>query len=87
MEKPELSQKDNQIYLQSINICTELQIRNQEERRTRTKTEEDSLESLVQQESHDLLPVFEPGERTRLPPHRPGIDLEIDMEEGLDLPD
>ena len=62
-------------------------IRNKEERRTRAKTEEDSLESLVPEEYHDLLQAFEKGEKTGLPPHRPGIDLEINMEEGKGLPD
>ena len=81
------SQKEKQIYLRRINISTELAIQNKEERRTRSKSEEDSLESLVPPEYHDLLPAFEKGEKTDLPPHRPGIDLEITMEEGKGLPD
>ena len=76
------SQKENQIYLRKINISTELAIRNKEELRTRTKTGEDWLESLVPGEYHDLLQAVEKGEKTSLPPHRPGIDLEINMEEG-----
>ena len=44
------SQKEKQIYLRKINISTELAIRNREERRIKTKTEEDSLESLVPKE-------------------------------------
>ena len=41
------SQKEKQIYLRRINISTELAIRNKEERRTRAKIQEDSLETLV----------------------------------------
>ena len=81
------SQKEKQIYLQKINISTELAIRNKEEQRTKAKKEEDFLESLVPREYHDLLQAFEKGEKTGLPPHRPGIDLEINMEEGKELPD
>ena len=46
---------------------------------------ENSFESLVPGEYHDLLQAFEKGEKTSLPPHRPGIDLEINMEEGKGL--
>ena len=81
------SQKEKQIYLRRINISTELAIRDKEEHRTKTRITEDSLESLVPKEYHDLLPAFEKGEKTSLPPHRPGIDLEINMEEGKCLPD
>ena len=81
------SQKEKQIYLRKINISTELAIRNKEELRTTTKTGEDSLENLVPEEYHDLLQAFEKGEKTSLPPHRPGIDLEINMEEGKGLPE
>ena len=45
------------------------------------------MESLVPEEYHDLLQTFEKGEKTGLPPHRPGIDLEINIEEGKGLPD
>ena len=81
------SQKEKQIYLRRINISTELAIRDQEEQKTKTRIMEDSLEKLVPKEYHDLLPAFEKGEKTSLPPHRPGIDLEINMEEGKGLPD
>jgi len=30
--------------------------------------------------------VFEKGEKTTVPPHRPGIDLGIDLEEGKTVP-
>ena len=74
-------------YLRRINISTKLAIRDKEEQRTKTRITEDSLESLVPTEYYDLLPAFEKGEKTSLPPHRPGIDLEINMEEGKGLPD
>ena len=80
-------QKEKQIHLRKINISTELAIRNKEELRTRTKTGENLLESLVTEEYHDLLQAFEKGEKTSLPPHIPGIDLEINIEEGKGLPE
>ena len=81
------SQKENQIYLRRINISTELAIRDKEEQRTKTMRTENTLESLVPKEYHALLPAFEKREKTSLPPQRPGIDLEINMEEGKCLPD
>ena len=81
------SQKEKQIHLRKINTSTELAIRDKKEERTKTRIMDDSLESLVPKEYHDLLPAFEKGEKTSLPPHRPGIDLEINMEEGKCLPD
>ena len=63
------SQKEKQIYLRKINMSTELALRDKEERRTEIKTQEDSLEIMVPQEYHDLLPAFEKGEKTSLPPH------------------
>ena len=81
------SQKEKQIYLRKINISTELAIRSKEERKIKTKNGEDCLESLVPKEYHDLLQAFEKGEKTVLPPHRPGIHLEINLEEGKGLPD
>ena len=82
-----ISQKEKQIYLQRINISTELAIQSKKERTTRTRTKEDSLEDSVPQEYHDLLPAFEKGEKNSFPPHRAGIDLEINIEEGKGLPD
>ena len=35
---------------------------------------------------HEYLDVFEEEEKTKLPPHRPGIDLDIKLEEGQRLP-
>jgi len=44
------------------------------------------LEAMVPQEYHGYLDVFEEGEKTKLPPHRPGVDLDIKLEEGQGLP-
>ena len=74
------SQKENQIYLLRINISTELATRDKEEQKTKTRITEDSLDSLVPKQYHDLLLAFEEAENTSLPPHRPGKDLEIKME-------
>ena len=70
-----------------MNISTELAIQDKEEQRTKTRITEESWDNLVPKEYYDLLPAFEKGEKTSLPPHRPGIDLEINMEEGKALPD
>jgi len=40
----------------------------------------------VPQEYHGYLDVFEEQEQTKLPPHRPGVDLDIKLEEGQGLP-
>ena len=82
-----ISQKEKQIYLRRINISMELAIRDKEAQRIKTRIIDDSLESIVPNEYHDLLPAFEKGEKDSLPPHRPGIDLEINREEGKGLPD
>ena len=34
-----------------------------------------------------MLQTFEKGEKPSLPPHRPGIDLEIKIKEGKGLPE
>jgi len=36
-------------------------------------------------EYHQYLKVFEEREKTQLPPHRPGVDLGIELEEGKGL--
>jgi len=40
----------------------------------------------VPQEYHYLLDVCEKGEKTTVPPHSPGMDLGIDLEEGKTVP-
>jgi len=71
---------DHKIQLEAINISTELAIKNK-----RNKEDQD-VRDTVPREYHHLLDVFEKGEKTTLPPHRPGIDLGIDLEKGKTVP-
>jgi len=41
---------------------------------------------MVPQEYDEYLDVFEEREKTKLPPHRPGVDLEIKLKKGEALP-
>jgi len=75
-----LDEVDNEIQLQAINISTELAIRNKK------NNEDQDVRDTVPQEYHHLLDVFEKGEKMTVPPHRPGIDLGIDLEEGKTVP-
>jgi hypothetical protein len=43
---------------------------------------EDTVRKIVPQCYHDYFDVFLPTEVTKLPPHRPGFDMEIEIEEG-----
>jgi len=74
------SKKEGRISLESVNISTELAIKSGKYQKQR------KLEELVPQEYHGYLDVFEEEEKTELPPHRPGVDLEIKLEEGEGLP-
>jgi len=71
---------DNEIQLEAINISTELAIKNKK------NNEDQDIRDTVPQEYHHLLDVFEKGEKTTVPPHRPGTDLGIDLEEGKTVP-
>jgi len=71
---------DNEIQLEAINISTELAIKNKK------NNEDQDVRDTVPRECHHLLDVFEKGEKTTVPPHRPGIDLGIDQEEGKTVP-
>jgi len=71
---------DNEIPLEAINIGTELAIKN------RKNNEDQDFRDMVPREYHHLLDVFEKGEKTTVPPHQPGIDLVIDLEEGRTVP-
>jgi len=71
---------DNEIRLEAINISTELAIKN-----IKTNEEQD-VRDTVPQEYHHLLDVFEKGEKTTVPPYRPGINLGMDLEEGKIVP-
>jgi len=71
---------DRELQLEAINISTELAIRN------KRNNEDQDVRDTVPQEYQHLLDVFEKGEKTTVPPHRPGIDLGIDLEEGKTVP-
>ena len=70
----------NEIQLKAINISKELAIKNQK------NNEDKDTRDIVLREYHHLLDVFEKGEKTMLPPHRQGVDLGIDIEEGKMVP-
>jgi len=71
---------EDEIQFGAINISTELAIRNKK------NNEDQDVRDTVPREYHHLLDVFEKGEKTTVPPHRPGIDLGIDLEEGKTVP-
>jgi len=75
-----LDEVDNEIQLEAINISTELAIKN------RRNNKDQDVRDTVPPEYHHLLDVFEQGEKTTLPPHRPGSYLGIDLEEGKTVP-
>ena len=66
--------------MEAINISTELAINNKK------NNEDQDVKGTVPQEYNHLLDVFEKGEETMVPRHRPGIDLGIDLEEGKTVP-
>jgi len=66
--------------MEAINISTELAIKN------KRNNEDQDVRYTVPREYHHLLDVFEKRETTTVPPHRPGIDLGIDLEEGTTVP-
>ena len=70
----------DEIQLEAINISTKLAIKNKE------NNQDQDVRDTVPQEYHHVLDVFEKGEKTTVPPHRPGIDLGIDLEEGKTVP-
>ena len=70
---------DNEIQLEAINTSTELAIKNK-------KSEDKDTKDIVPREYHHLLNVFEKGEKPTLPPHRPGVDLGIELEPGMQVP-
>ena len=70
---------DNEIQLEAINISTELAIKNK-------KNNEDlSTKEIVPRGYHHMLDVFKKGEKTTAPPHRPGVDLGIELEKGKEV--
>src|ERR1700712_5198382 len=71
---------DDEIQLEGINISTELAIR------YKKNNKDKDIRSTIPKEYHHLLDVFENGEKTTVPPHRPGVDLGIELEEGKTVP-
>jgi len=71
---------NNEIQLEAINISTKLAIKNKK------NNEDHDVRDTVPQEYDHLLDVFDKGEKTTIPPHRPGIDLGMDPEEGKTVP-
>jgi len=67
---------EDKIQLEAINISTELAIRNKKNHK------DQDVKDTVPPEYHHLLDVFEKGEKTTVQPHRPGIDLGMDLDEG-----
>jgi len=74
------NKKEGRISLESVKIRTELAIKSGKYQKAR------KLEEMVPQEYHGYLDVFEEEEKTKLPPHRPGVDLDIKPKEGQELP-
>jgi len=72
--------KEGRISLESVNISTQLAIKSGKYPKQR------KLEEMVPQEYHGYLDIFEEEEKTKRAPHRPGVDLDIKVEEGQGLP-
>jgi len=71
---------EDKIPLEAINISSVLAIKNKK------NNEDQDLRDTVPQEYYHLLDVFEKEEKMTVSPHRPGIDLGIDLEEGKTVP-
>jgi len=71
---------EEEIQLEAMKISSELAIKNKK------NNEDQDVRETVPREYHHLLDVFEKGEKTRVPPHQPGINLGIDLEEGKTVP-
>ena len=70
---------DKEIQLEAINISTELAIKNKKNNKDLNTKE------IVHREYHHMLDIFENGEKTTVPPHRPGVDLGIEIEKGKEV--
>ena len=64
---------NNEIQLKAINISTELAIKNKK------NSEDLSTKEIVPIEYYHILDMFEKGEKTTVPLHRPGVDLGIEL--------
>jgi len=71
---------NGKLKLLATNVSTELAIQNKKGQK------EKSLTEIVPEEYWDYQRVFQEEEATRLPPHGPGVDLEINIEKGKRLP-
>ena len=71
---------EEEIQLEAINIITELAIK------YKKNNKDKDVRDTVPQEYHHLLDVCENGQKTTVPPYRPGIDLGIDLKEGKMVP-
>jgi len=54
--------------------------------KNKKNNEDQDIRETVPQEYLYLLDVFEKGEKTIVPLHRPGIDLGIELQEGKTVP-
>jgi len=73
-------ESEDEIQLEAINISTELAIKNKK------NNEDQDVRDTIPREYHHLLDVFEKEEKTTVLPHRPDIDLGIDLGEGKTVP-
>jgi len=71
---------NGKLELLETNVSTELAIQSKKGQK------EKSLTEIVPEEYWDYQRVFQEEEATRLPPHRPGVDLKINIEKGKRLP-
>ena len=71
---------EDEIQFEAMNINTQLAIKNKK------NNEEQDVKDTVPPEYHPLFDLFEKGEKTTVPPHRPGIYLGIDLEERKMVP-
>jgi len=71
---------DNEIELETINISPELAIKH------KSNNEDQHVRDTVPEQYYHLLDVVQKGEKTTVPPHQPGIDLGIDLEERKTVP-
>ena len=71
---------NQELKLAVTNVSTELAIKNKRHLR------EKQINKIVPKEYWNYKDVFRKEEATKLPPHRQGVDLEINLEEGAGLP-
>ena len=71
--------ENRKLKLLFTNVSTELAIRSKKDQKKKT------FHEIVPDEYWDYQRVFQEEEATILPPHRPGVDLEIEIEEGKKL--